>query len=93
MQFFGGFISDKDLEKVEAGKMTRESVNQSRCFMLTATAHQPLMIVLSPRLPVRFLSDCINTIQTYGFQIETVKRYKLNQKQLKVIDEGITPST
>ena len=88
MQFFGGFITDKDLESIEAGKMSRESVNQSRCFMLTATAQQPLMIVLSPRLPVRFLSDCINTIQTYGFQIETVQRYKLNQKQLKFIDEG-----
>ena len=87
MQFFTGQVSDNQLKQVEGNKTNREIINTGRSSQLTAVGYQSLMVILSPRLPIRFLSDCLQTIQQYGFQIEMIKRQILNQKQLKFIDE------
>ena len=87
MQFFTGQVSDNQLKQVESNKTNREIINTGRSSQLTAVGYQSLLVILSPRLPIRFLSDCLQTIQQYGFQIETIRRQVLNPKQLKFIDE------
>ena len=84
--------SDSDLELIHQAKMSRREVNQGRSALLTAVGHQTVVAILSPRLPVRFLSDSINTIQNFGFQIESIKRQSFNEKQLKGLDDGKYPS-
>jgi len=83
VQMFGGYIPDTELSKNISIAQIRK---QARCSTLTACRNQLLFFALSPRLPVRFVSDCILTLQNYGFTIEAVRRSQLTLRQVTQID-------
>ena len=83
IQMFGGHIMDADLSRdITVAQIQK----QGRCSALTVCRNQLLFFALSPRLPVRFVSDCIITLQNFGFIIEAVRRSSLSVKQVAQMD-------